>query len=142
MHIRKAIAVLAGGVLLAACDGGTSCPTDAAFAEPGQNMASACTAPAPQQVAINVQLCEACSHTAPSCEADLSSAVATQEIFLDTRWEICTDNKSCSAQACSAVTCRFTVANGTYLVHALDPGGTKTFGLTVSGPTAVCSGNI
>lgn len=140
MKGRSAVVAVAIAVGVVGC-GEDSCPTDAAFAEPGQDMADACSASAPQQVSIDVLLCEACSHTAPSCEADLVG-LAEQQILLDTRWDVCTDDSSCSAQACASVTCTFAVPDGQYTVHAVAPTGTETFTLDVSGSSASCSGSI
>lgn len=140
MRIGNAVVAAALALAAAGC-GGDSCPTDAAFAEPGQDMGGACSAPAPQQVSIAVELCEACSHTSPTCEADLT-ALATREILLDTRWDICTDDSSCSGRACASVTCTFAVPEGQYTVYTLAPSGTADFVLNVSGSSATCSGTI
>jgi hypothetical protein len=139
MRARIGLAA-AAAALLAACGGKDSCPTASANAE-NQNMASACSAPAPQQVQIRLNLCEACSHTDPTCTPDLH-AVSTKDIFLDTRWDVCTDNSSCAAQACASVTCAFSVAPDVYQVHVIGKQGTAAaFQLdTTSG--AVCSGSI
>jgi hypothetical protein len=129
----------AAAALVAACGGKDSCPTAAAYPKTPQT--PACSMPAPQQVTITLEMCEACSHTSPTCTADLS-AVGSGEIFLDTKWEVCTDNSSCSNNACATPTCQFSVANGTYTVHALTQSGTSTFQLTMSGGTPSCSGSI
>jgi hypothetical protein len=142
--MRSRIALVAALVsfgALAGCD--NSCPTAAAFAEDNPDVSGSCSAPAPQQVAIDVQLCEACSHTTPTCEADTRSATGgSGDIFLDTAWEVCEDNRSCSNPACSVVPCRFSIPNGTYTVHAVKPNGTGTFQLTVNGAAASCTGDI
>jgi major membrane immunogen (membrane-anchored lipoprotein) len=131
----------AAAALVAACGGKDSCPTAAANAE-NQNMASACSSPAPQQVAIRLNLCEACSHTDPTCSPDLHAA-GTGDIFLDTKWEVCTDNSSCAVNACATVTCSFSVPNGTYQVHTIDKTGTPaSFMLTATSGSATCSGSI
>lgn len=141
MRTRIAIAAAAGAALLAVgCGGNDSCPSTSANAE-NQNMNGACSAPAPQQVQIRLNLCEACSHTDPTCTPDLH-AIATKDIFLDTRWDVCTDKSSCAAQACATVTCQFSVAPDVYQVHVINKQGTAVpFTLdTTSG--AVCSGQI
>jgi len=143
MTIRNALAALTSGLALAACNGAETCPTAAAAAEAGQDMSTACTMPAQDQVSVAVRLCEACSHTAPSCEADLAAADATHEIFLDTKWEVCTDDSSCSTPACAFATCRFTVPEGSYTVHTLaEGGGTQIFTLDLTGGAPVCSSYI
>lgn len=138
MKGRNAVVAMTVGVALtmAGC-GDESCPTEAAAVEG----VSACRAPAPQQVSIDLELCETCAHTAPTCEPDLS-ALATGDIYLDTRWDVCPDDSSCSAEACAPVTCTFTVPEGPYTVHTLTPTGTTTFELTVSTSSASCSGTI
>jgi hypothetical protein len=138
MRTRSALAAIAAALLAAGC-GKDACPTAAAYPQSGQT--PACSAPAVQQVAVTLNMCEACSHTAPTCTPDLSS-VGTGEIFLDTRWEVCTDNSSCAAQACGSATCQFSVANGTYTVHALSQSGTSTFTLTMTGGSPSCTGTI
>jgi hypothetical protein len=139
--MRKRIgfaAAAAAAALVAAGCGKDSCPTAAANAE-NQPMSGACSAPAPQQVAIRVNLCEACSHTDPTCSTQISGP----DIFLDTKWEVCTDNSSCATNACATVTCSFSVPDGTYTVTTLDKTGTpKSFSLTTSPGTATCSGSI
>ena len=142
MRNRTGLAVaIAAAALVAACGGKDSCPTAAANAE-NQNMASACSAPAPQQVAINLNLCEACSHTDPTCTPDLHAA-GTGDIFLDTKWEVCTDNSSCAVKACATVTCQFTVPSGTYQVTTLSKSGNPaSFSLVTTASTATCSGSI
>ncbi len=141
MRTRSALAAAAAAALLAAGCGKDSCPTAAAYPQSGQS--PSCTAPAAQQVAITLNMCEACSHTAPTCTPDLSNAGAgSGDIFLDTRWEVCTDNSSCAAQACGSATCQFSVANGTYTVHALSASGTSTFTLNMSGGSPSCTGSI
>ncbi len=145
MRTQIAIAAAVGAALVAACGGGTnSCPTTSANAE-NQNMANQCSAPAPQQVAIQVNLCQACSHTDPTCTPDLhalSASPPSKDIFLDTRWDVCTDNSSCAAQACAIVTCQFSVPPDTYQVHVIGKDGNPaSFTLnTTSG--AVCTGQI
>lgn len=143
MRYRIVLAAAAAAALLGAC-GKESCPTTAANAE-NQDMSApgACSAPAPQQVAIQLNLCEACSHTAPTCAPDLSS-LGTGAIFLDTRWEICADDSSCSARSCSFVTCQFSVPGGTtYQVQTLGAGGTTvSFTLDLTGASPVCIGTI
>jgi hypothetical protein len=147
MRNRTGFAVAVATAALAAGCGKDSCPTAAANAE-NQNMSSACSAPAPQQVAIKLNLCEACSHTDPSCSADTHAAGSggpnSGDIFLDTKWEVCTDNSSCSFNACATVTCQFSVPSGTYQVTTLSKSGNPaSFGLdTMSSPTPVCSGSI
>ncbi len=135
----RSVLVSMGAALLAAGCGKESCPTAAAYPQTGQT--PACSEPAVQQVSITLQMCEACSHTSPTCTPDLSS-VGTNEIFLDTRWEVCTDNSSCAAQACGTATCTFSVGNGTYTVHALTQSGTSTFTLNMSNGAPSCSGTI
>ena len=132
-----AVAGVVAAVLAIACGGNESCPTAAAYPNTAAN--PVCSGP-PQQVQITINLCEACSHTSPTCTADLSS-VGTSQIFLDTRWEVCTDNSSCAMNLCSSATCQFSVAAGSYTVHALSPSGTSTFDLTVA-PASSCSGWI
>jgi hypothetical protein len=140
--MRASIAIAAAGTaLLAACGGSNnSCPSTSANAE-NQNMASQCSAPAPQQVAIQLNLCEACSHTDPACVPDLH-ALSTKDIFLDTRWDVCTDNSSCATRACAIVTCGFSVPADVYQVHVIGKDGNPaSFTLnTTSG--AVCTGSI
>jgi hypothetical protein len=134
----RVLAMAAAAAFLAAC-GNDSCPTAAASTDPTQNMASACSAPAPSQVSINVHMCEACSHTAPTCSPQFSGT----EIFLDTKWEVCTDNSSCSTSACADIACRFQVADGDYRVHTLaSSGSTHTFNMTVAGGSPNCSGYL
>jgi disulfide bond formation protein DsbB len=138
MRTRTALfAVVVGAALAAAC-GKDSCPTAAAYPKTGQT--PACTGTT-QQVSISLQMCEACSHTAPTCSPDLHS-LATNDIFLDTRWEVCSDNSSCAAQACGSATCSFAVPAGSYNVQALTTSGTTSFQLTVSPSAASCSGAI
>ena len=144
MRKRNALAAAAVAALLGAC-GKDTCPTTAANAE-SQDMNGTCGA-APQQVSIRLNLCEACSHTAPTCTPDLHAAgpggANSGDIFLDTKWEICTDNSSCSARACSFVTCQFSVPGGTYRVTVLGSTGTPvSFGLDTTTPTPQCSGAI
>jgi hypothetical protein len=125
-------AAVAAAALAAGC-GKDTCPTAAANAK-----SHSCSAPAAQQVAVQLQLCETCAHTAPTCTPDLH-AVSSGSIFLDTRWEICSDNSSCAAQACSNVTCQFSVPDGSYTVGLLDQAGNPTsFTLTVSGGAPTC----
>ncbi|HEY6005825.1 MAG TPA: hypothetical protein VIV57_23290 [Anaeromyxobacter sp.] len=142
MTNRTGFAALAvAAAFAAACGGKDSCPTAAANAE-NQNMASACSAPAPQQVAIKLNLCEACSHTDPTCTPDLH-ALGTNDIFLDTKWEVCTDNSSCAVNACATVTCQFSVPNGTYQVTTLGKSGSAaSFTLDTTSGSPVCSGSI
>lgn len=141
MRTRMVLVAAAAAALFGAC-GKESCPTTAANAE-NQDMSApgACTAPAPQQVDIKLNLCEACSHTSPTCTPDLS-ALGTKEIFLDTRWEICTDNSSCAAQACAYVTCQFSVPPDTYQVHVLSKTGTSASFTLSTSTGATCTGSI
>jgi hypothetical protein len=134
----RVLAMAAAAAVLAAC-GNDTCPTAAGTPKTGQS--PSCTAPAPQQVQVTLQMCEACSHTAPRCNAQLND-LAAKNIFLDTSWEVCTDNTSCSAQACGNAVCQFSVPNDTYTVHVLSGGGTATFQLQVNGATATCTGGI
>lgn len=131
MKTRLVLAA-AAAAFFAAC-GSDTCPTAAAYPQAGQSPSCGGT---PQQVQISLQMCEACSHTAPSCSVQMPDAGT---IFLDTRWEVCTDNSSCSAQACANATCQFTAPAGTYTVHVLSQSGTSTFTLNVAG-SATCSG--
>lgn len=139
MKLRDTLVAAALATLAAAC-GKDSCPTTAAYPKSGQT--PGCTG-APAQVQIGIQMCEACSHTSPSCSADLS-ALGSHQIFLDTRWEVCTDQSSCASQACSAATCQFSVPAGGYTVQTLSPTGTgtSTFQLNVTSSSAACTGQI
>jgi hypothetical protein len=141
MRKGSGLAVAAAAAALVAACGKDSCPTTAANAE-NQSMSTACSAPAPQQVAIRLNLCEACSHTDPTCSPDLH-AVGTGDIFLDAKWQVCSDNSSCAVNACATVTCSFSVPTGTYQVHLIDKTGTPTsFGLVTTAGSASCSGSI
>jgi hypothetical protein len=141
-HVVAVAAVAAVALVATGCGDENDCPTEAAAVEPGQSMADAgkCTAPAPQQVRITLELCEQCSRTGATCSAQRVSA---DQIFLDTSWEICEENRSCSGEACSQVACIISVPEGTYTVSTLDASGsTRTFELDVNGGTASCSGTI
>ena len=130
----RIVLAAAAAALVAAC-GSDTCPTAAAYPQAGQSPSCSGT---PQAVQISLQMCEACSHTSPSCSVQVPDPAT---IFLDTRWEVCTDNSSCSAQACASATCQFAVQPGNYTVHALSQSGTSTFTLSVTG-SATCSGTI
>ncbi len=132
MRTRNVLAAAAAAALLAAC-GKESCPTTAGNAN--TSVAPTCGGSA-QQVQITLQMCEACSHTSPSCAVQMPDATT---IFLDTRWEVCTDNSSCSTPGCSGATCQFSAPAGTYTVHALSQSGTSTFTLNVGGGTPTCT---
>ncbi len=133
------VAVLVAAALGAAgCGSNSSCPTAAAYAKSGTS--PSCSG-GPQQVSITLSMCEACSHTSPTCTPDLQ-AVAQDSIFLDTRWEVCADNSSCAAQSCAQATCSFAVPAGTYTVQAPSASGTSPFTLTVGATSASCSGTI
>jgi len=134
-----ALAALAALPLgLAGCADGP-CPTDTAFVKTGQ--APACSG-TPQQVSVQLQLCEDCSRTNPSCAPDLSAA-ASGQIFLNTLWDRCEEDAGCTlGQACSMVTCSFAVPAGTYDVTVLTgPSSTPGFTLDVGG-AASCTGSI
>jgi hypothetical protein len=136
--MTKRIALAAAvGLALAGC--GQTCPTVDAPVKPGQPLGNACSAPAPAQVAITLELCEQCSHTDPVCDADLTY-VGQARIDLDTRWDICTDNRSCVGEACAQVVCRFSVPAGQYQVRVLGPSGVRAFTLDVGDSSASCSG--
>lgn len=142
-RIGLAVAVVAA-VLAAACGSNSSCPTAAANAE-HQNMSGACSGPS-QQVTVNVNLCEACSHTAPTCVPDLQAVDTANKngtVWLDLRWEICSDNSSCASKACGSVTCQFGVpSGGSYSVQTNGVAGQAAFQLDTTGATASCSGVI
>lgn len=140
MRPSIAIAGAAWAALLAAgCN--NSCPSTAANVQ-SQSMARACSSPAPQQVAIHVNLCEACSHTDATCTPDLH-ALATNDIFLDMRWDVCSDNASCALQICTTVTCAFSVPPAVYQVHVIGQQGTEApFQLDTTNGEAVCTGSI
>lgn len=132
-----AVALAAAG-LLAGC-GATTCPTEAAAVN--TSAAPQCAAPAPQTVSVTVQLCDYCSLTSPTCDVDLS-ALATNEIHLDTMWEACPDNSSCATSRCEAVTCTFSVAPGTYTVYANTTASLASFTLNTSSGGASCTSFI
>jgi hypothetical protein len=141
MRANIALAIAAAGVILAACGGNDSCPTQGANVQ-----GTSCAFPAPQQVVVRVNLaCQPCSHTDATCTPDLHAAGSggpnSGDIFLDTKWNICTDNSSCStSQSCPLVTCQFTVPSGTYHVHALDQTGNLAdmFTLDTTSATPSC----
>ncbi len=138
MTTRALGAVAAAAVAALAACGSDTCPTAAAYPQAGQT--PVCSEPAAQQISISLNMCEACSHTSPTCTEQQSDATT---IFLDTRWQVCTDNSSCAAQACGTATCQFSVPNGTYTVHVLSASGTSTFMLDVAANnTATCTGTI
>ena len=140
MKLRHVVAVSTLALVAIGCGDEDSCPTEAAAVEPGQAMAGKCAAPAPQQVRITLDVCEQCSRTAPTCDPQIF--VADGRIFLNTSWEICEENRSCSGEACGQVVCSFSVPDGTYTVETLAPSGTSVFDLDVSGASASCSGTI
>lgn len=141
MKLRNiAVAFAAVALVVAGCGDENDCPTEAAAVEPGQSMADQCTVAAPQQVRITLELCEQCSRTGAACNPQ---RVTADEIFLDTSWEICEEDRSCSGEACSMVDCILSVPDGTYTVSTLDASGsTRFFDLDVSGGTPSCSGTI
>jgi hypothetical protein len=108
---NAAVVALAGALAFVAGGCGTdeSCPEATAVAD-SFTPPSSCT-PSTTTLTLPVQLCEECSHTSPSCTADVLSAPGTLpgEIFLSTQWELCDENRSCSAEACGTPTCTITV---------------------------------
>jgi hypothetical protein len=111
---RNATLAAAGALALlaAGCGSEDSCPRTAGITDAaGFNPPPACTVPS-TTLTIPVQLCEQCSHTAPNCAAEVVTAPTETlpgEIFLSTQWEVCEDNKSCSANACASASCSVTV---------------------------------
>jgi hypothetical protein len=139
-HVVTVVAAAAVALFATGCGDESDCPTEAAAVEPGQNMADQCTVAAPQQVRIRLELCEQCSRTGASCGPQL---LGGGEIFLDTSWEVCEEDRSCLGEACSMVDCILSVPDGNYTVSTLDASGsTKFFDLDVSGGTPSCSGTI